>query len=117
MTTQRDTTTAPRYVRRWLGMLAVLWMAAAHPLAEGRGEIRIEDDTGYTLVLSGPGNRIVSLAPNITENLFAVGAGDRIVATVEHSDFPPAALRLPRIGIYTRINRESLAALEPDLVI
>lgn len=81
------------------------------------GEIRLTDDTGHTLVLDKPASRIVSLAPNITETLFAVGAGSQIIATVDHSDYPQAALDIPRIGTYTKINRESLVALEPDLVI
>lgn len=79
--------------------------------------IQLTDDMGHTLVLDKPASRIVSLAPNITETLFAVGAGQQIVATVDHSDYPEAALDLPRIGTYTAINQESLVALEPDLVI
>jgi len=79
--------------------------------------IQLTDDMGHTLVLDKPASRIVSLAPNITETLFAVGAGQQIVATVDHSDYPKAALDIPRIGTYTKINRESLVALDPDLVI
>ncbi len=64
-----------------------------------------------------PARRIVSLAPNITELLYSAGAGDRIVAAVEFSDYPPAAKRLPRIGDAFRIDYERLLALKPDLVI
>ncbi|HZF14424.1 MAG TPA: cobalamin-binding protein [Steroidobacteraceae bacterium] len=66
---------------------------------------------------TAPARRIVSLAPNITELLYTAGAGDRIVAAVEFSDYPAAAKQLPRIGDAFRIDYERLLALEPDLVI
>lgn len=80
-------------------------------------EIRVVDDDGNTLVLDGPARRIVSLAPHITETLFAAGAGDKIVATVAHSDYPEAAGRIAIVGSYDRISRESVIAARPDLVI
>ncbi len=61
--------------------------------------------------------RIVTLAPNLTELVFAIGAGDRLVGTVEYSDFPAAALNLPRVGDSFRVDYESLGALQPDLVL
>lgn len=57
--------------------------------------------------------RIVSLAPHITELLFQLEADAHIVATVERSDWPPAAQQLPTIGNAFKINREAVAALEP----
>lgn len=92
-------------------LLALLHMVPAH------AELRVTDDRGHTLTLHAPARRIVSLAPHITELLFAVGAGERIVAVVEYSDYPAAAQRLPRIGDATRIDHERLLAFEPDLVI
>lgn len=79
--------------------------------------IEIRDDSGALLRLAVPAQRIVSLAPNITELLFAAGAGADIVATVEYSDYPAAARALPRIGSYARLDLERIAALMPDLVI
>ncbi|WP_462150817.1 cobalamin-binding protein [Pseudoalteromonas xiamenensis] len=64
-----------------------------------------------------PAARIVALAPHIIENLFVIGAGDRIVGTVDYADYPEAALGIPRIGGYHGIQLEKLLALEPDLVI
>ncbi|WMN59192.1 cobalamin-binding protein [Pseudoalteromonas xiamenensis] len=64
-----------------------------------------------------PAARIVALAPHIVENLFVIGAGDRIVGTVDYADYPEAALGIPRIGGYHGIQLEKLLALEPDLVI
>lgn len=61
--------------------------------------------------------RIVSLAPHITEILFAVGAGEEIVGAVSYSDYPEEALEIPRIGSYDRISYESILALQPTLII
>lgn len=101
-----------------LAMLMVLASLTATALATAtEGEIRLVDNLGNTLVLDKPARRIVSLAPNITESLFAVGAGQHIVATVNYSDYPAEALAIPRIGTYNKVNRESLVAMDPDLVI
>jgi len=82
-----------------------------------RGEILVRDDTGQMLKLARPAQRIVSLAPHITETLFAAGAGARIVGAVDYSDYPPAAKKLPRLGSSGRVDIEALLALKPDLVI
>lgn len=79
--------------------------------------VRVTDDAGNVLDLAAPAHRIVSLAPHVTELLFAAGAGGRITAAVEFSDYPEAARALPRIGDATRIDLERLALLQPDLVI
>lgn len=94
----------------------LLWLAlccAGNALAE----IVVRDDTGREVRLAGPARRIVSLAPHITETLFAAGAGGSIVAAVEFSDYPEAARRLPRIGRYDRFDLEAILALKPDLII
>ncbi|WP_454007091.1 ABC transporter substrate-binding protein [Alcaligenes sp. Marseille-Q7550] len=59
---------------------------------------------------------VVSLAPHITEILFAAGAGDHLLAVDSASDFPPGALTLPRIGDALRVNPERLLQLKPDQV-
>jgi iron complex transport system substrate-binding protein len=61
--------------------------------------------------------RIVSLAPHLTELAFTAGAGDRIVATVDYSDHPDAARAIPRIGNAFRVDLERLLALRPDAVL
>lgn len=61
--------------------------------------------------------RVVTLAPHLTELVYAAGGGARLVGTVDTSDFPAAAKALPRIGDVTRIDAERLLALRPDLVI
>ncbi len=66
---------------------------------------------------AAPAQRIVSLSPHLTENLFAIGAGDRVVGTVEFSNYPEAAKRIPRIGRFDEVDLEAVAALRPDLVL
>jgi iron complex transport system substrate-binding protein len=82
-----------------------------------RAEVSVIDDSGTAVRLTQPAKRIVSLAPHITETLFAAGAGERIVGTVDYSDYPAAAKTLPRVGGYSRFDLEAVAALKPDLVI
>jgi iron complex transport system substrate-binding protein len=61
--------------------------------------------------------RIVSLAPNLTELLFAAGAGSQVVGVSEYSDWPPAARGLPRIGDAFRLDYEGILALRPDVAV
>ena len=85
--------------------------------ATAQAEISVTDGTGSVVRLAQPAQRIVSLAPHVTEVLFAAGAGERIVGTVDYSNFPEAAKRIRRVGGYSRIDLEAVAALKPDLVI
>jgi iron complex transport system substrate-binding protein len=66
---------------------------------------------------AAPSLRIVSLAPSLTELVYAAGAGDRLVGVVEYSDFPDAARRLPRVGDAWRVDMERLLVLRPDIVL
>lgn len=92
-------------------MLAVFLLpAAAWP-------VTVEDDRGAKVTVDAPVERVVSLAPFITELIFAAGAGDRLVAVSEHSDYPDAARDLERIGNAFNVNLERLLAARPDLVI
>jgi iron complex transport system substrate-binding protein len=64
-----------------------------------------------------PGERIVSVAPNLTELLFAAGAASQIVAVSEYSDYPEAAKSLPRIGDAFRLDYEAIVALSPTVAV
>jgi len=81
------------------------------------GEIRLTDATGQEVVLDQPAQRIISLAPHITESVFAIGAGSKLIGVVEHSDFPQAAQLIPQVGSYKVVNMEQVAALAPDLIL
>jgi len=94
----------------------LLFVLAACALPAWAG-IDLRDDSGAEVHLKQPARRIVSLAPHITEILFAAGAGDRVVGTVDYSDYPEAANRIARIGSYTNLDLETILALKPDLVI
>ena len=85
--------------------------------AIARAEIIVRDDAGNDVHLKAPARRIVTLAPHSAESLYAAGAGAYLVGTVDYSDYPPAARKVPRIGGYSRLDLEAIVALKPDLVI
>ncbi len=74
------------------------------------------DDVGRKLYLSKVPKRIISLAPSITEILFAIGLNEEIVGVTEFCDYPPLALEKPKVG-YSQPNLETLIALQPDLIV
>jgi iron complex transport system substrate-binding protein len=98
-----------------MSRLFPLILALASGLA--LAEVAVVDDTGATVRLSQPARRIVALAPHLAETLFAAGAGDRLVGAVDHSDYPEAVKRVPRVGAYSRLDIEAVLALEPDLIL
>ncbi|MDN4503075.1 cobalamin-binding protein [Alteromonadaceae bacterium BrNp21-10] len=61
--------------------------------------------------------RIVALAPHIVESLFAIGAGEQIIATTAHADYPEAAKAIPVLGNYARLQIEKVVQLQPDVII
>lgn len=67
--------------------------------------------------LSDDPRRIVSLAPNITEILFELGVGDRVVAVTSHCDYPEAATEKPSVGTFANPDFETIVAKKPDLVV
>src|SRR4051794_3381397 len=75
----------------------------------------VVDDLGRSVRVAERPTRIVSLAPNLTEVLFAVGAGDRVVADTSYCDYPPEAKTKPHVGDTQRPDLERLIALHPDL--
>jgi len=94
----------------FLAVLAVACSASAAPISQ-------RDDLGRNVELAAPARRIVTLAPFLTELAFSAGAGNRIVGVSEHSDYPEAAKRLPQVASAAGISLESVAALQPDLVL
>jgi len=94
-------------------MLLVLLLAAG----AAQAQIRVADDYGREVALAAPAQRVVSLAPHLTELMYAAGAGARLVGALEYSDYPAEAKALPRVGSEASIDLEALVALRPDLVI
>lgn len=97
-----------------IALLTVLALLTSQPASAA---VSVQDDMGNTLTLPQPAQRIISLAPSVTELVFSAGAGDKLVAAVEYSDYPEAAKALPRVGGYTMLDIERILALKPDLVI
>lgn len=99
-------------------LIALVWLVvASSAVVAADPEIQLEDSLGRKLVLSQPAMRVVSLAPHLTEVVFAAGAGDQLVGAVAYSDYPEAAQAVPRVGSYDNVSVESLVALNPDLVL
>ena len=96
----------------WL--FSVLFLTA---YAHGAGALTVVDDIGRTVQLDKPATRIVSLAPHITENLFAAGVGHFVVGVVSYSDYPAEARTIASVGGYDNFDTELILALQPDLVI
>lgn len=92
-------------------LFALTWAGAnAQP-------VMVTDDDGRQIRLEQPARRIISLAPSMTELLFAAGAGSALVGVSEYSDYPPEALDIEIIGRFDLINTEAILALQPDLVV
>jgi iron complex transport system substrate-binding protein len=81
------------------------------------GAIAVVDDAGRPVEVTAPAQRIIALAPHIVENLYAAGAGERIVGAVDYSDYPDAAGAIPRVGSFSAFSLEAVIAAKPDLVV
>lgn len=75
------------------------------------------DDAGRVVKLSQSARRIVSLAPDLTEQLFAIGAGDKIVGVDRNSDYPSKTKHLSLVASFDHVDVERLLALHPDLIV
>ena len=93
------------------GYIAGLPLALAQPVDASPVSLR------QSLGLSQPAQRVVSLAPHMTENLFAIGAGAQVVGVSSYSDFPEQAQGLPKVGDANQVNLEAIIALRPDVVV
>lgn len=99
------------YISKFIFLL--VWLGFSHA---AYAEITLHDDTGQHLRLQQAPQRIISLSPHITELLFAVGAGSRIVGASEYSDYPEPARKIARIG-GALLDLEAIAALRPDVIV
>ena len=111
------TTHTDRFLRRIQRLTGLVVMLGLFVAGLAFADVVVVDDSGATVRLAQPARRIVSLAPHLTETLFAAGAGERLVGTVDHSDYPPAATKISRLGAYSRVDLERVAALHPDLIV
>ncbi len=93
--------------------LVLVLSIAARPLL-GR---RITDETGRSVNVPDHPQRLVSLAPSITEIVYALGLGDHLVGDTEYCDYPPEAKQKPHVGAILNPSLEQIVALKPDLVL
>ncbi len=92
------------------GTLILGWVSS--PLC-----VSFKDSLDREITLEGSPQRIVSLAPSITEILYFLGLGDRVVGVTQFSYYPPEAKLKPKVGSYIDLNVEKIISLAPDLVI
>ena len=77
----------------------------------------IKDGLGREILIKEVPKRLIALTPSVTENLFALGLGDKVVGVSNYSDFPLAAKDRPVVGDAFQLNYEKILLLEPDLII
>jgi iron complex transport system substrate-binding protein len=101
------------------GRLVALLGVACHGAAprQTTGLLALTDDAGRDIRLAAPARRVVSLAPSITELLFAIGAGGQVVGRTVYDQYPPAALQVPAVGDGLNPSVEAIVARHPDLVL
>lgn len=99
----------------WLIHACCLLLFFAHSATRAEVVLKQADDS--MLKLEAPVQRIITLSPHLAELVYAAGAGDLLLATVEYSEFPEEAAKLPRIGDAFRIDVEGIVASRPDLVV
>lgn len=92
-------------------------VAGATNIAAQTAPISMTDDRGHSIRLDYFAGRIISLSPNITELVFAAGAGAKLVGVSRYSDYPEAAKSVPEVGDSSSLDLERIIALKPDLVI
>jgi iron complex transport system substrate-binding protein len=80
-------------------------------------EISVVDDLHRRVVLPVPAHRIVSLAPSITETLFALGAGGQVIGVTDFCNYPPEVQKKHRVGGITNPSIETIISLKPDLIV
>ena len=105
----------PRSKRAWRVTVAV-GMAAIAATAQATTFVET-DDAGHAMTFERPATRVVTLAPSLTELVFAAGGGDAVIAVDSNSDYPGATHAIPRIGDAARLDIERIVALKPDLVV
>lgn len=111
-----------KYQKRHIAILAaflILLAGCSKQTASKPPEVptrEVTDDLGRTIKIPVKINRAISLAPNLTENIFAVGAGDKLVGVTTFCDYPAEAKDIQKIGDTINPNMESIVALKPQIV-
>jgi iron complex transport system substrate-binding protein len=108
----------PHYPMRPMRLIRLLSAASlVITTLSAHAAISVTDDTGATVTLAAPAQRVISLAPHVTELLYAAGGGAKMVGAVSYSDYPTQAQQLPRVGDNKALDLERIVALKPDLIV
>lgn len=94
-----------------------LTLCVAVAEASAQGPISVRDDDGNQVTLARPAQRVIAMAPHVTELLFAAGGAENIVGAVTYSDYPEAAKKVPRVGDNRQVDIERVIAMKPDLIV
>jgi iron complex transport system substrate-binding protein len=97
-------------------MLLVLACSGTGNKAKGQGGLAVRDQLGREVRFEQPVQRVVSLAPSITETIYALGAEARLVGVTTYCDYPPEARQKEQVGDFFLPNLEKMVALKPDVV-
>ncbi len=102
------------FARRRIPVLVIFVLVL---ISTSSAQIRITDDLNRAVVLPAPATRVVSLAPSITETLFAVGAGEQVAGVTDYCNYPSGVTRCARVGGVINPSIETIVGLKPDLII
>ena len=95
-------------------LLILTLMAVLSPAGASR---TLTDETGRKVTLPDHPHRVVCLVPSVTDTVFALGAGDDVVAVSDYTNYPPAAMKKPSIGSLIKPSIETILSFHPDLVV
>jgi len=98
-------------------MHAVFLLFLLNVILFGSQQKTLKDDLGFPYIMTSPPQRIISLAPNITEILFALDLGEKVVGVTRYCDYPEEALEKEKVGGMIDSKLEKIIALNPDLII
>jgi len=104
-------------IHRCLIIILLLLTGISSPIEAQSDSRNLTDQLGRKIRLTEDPKRVISLAPNSTEIIYALGQEDRLIGATRYSDYPPEALNLPRVGSYVHLDLERIVALKPDLCI
>jgi iron complex transport system substrate-binding protein len=115
----------PFHLKKLLILAGVLLLAALFACSPARKAVEggysslkpLKDDAGRLVVLPEHVDRVITLAPNLTEIVFAVGAGDRLVGDTTYCDYPPEAKNIAKVGDTLHPSLERIIALKPQVVL
>jgi iron complex transport system substrate-binding protein len=104
-------------MERTMSTSRALIFLASLAATQVQAAVTVRDDTGNAVTLQKPAQRVISMAPHITELLLAAGGGSHVVGVAAYSDFPEAAKKIQQIGTSREVDLERIMALKPDLIV